>query len=182
MQVKTTNSSSFPLLPSESVSVFFDGSYVCKTELKEIFPSESFSVFLGVDNSVKCSHKVLKKKKKEGAEGGFMKKTKASREEFQFVTQLHNTKDVEVEVTLVELLPKSTNEQIKIQLLEPKEEELEGYEGAAGGAGKLQVGMVMKNKVTNNVVFSKVVKPGEKIDVKFGYQMEWPAGFDVQVS
>ena len=181
MQVKTTNSSSFPLLPSKSVSVFFDGSYVCKTELKEIFPSESFSVFLGVDNSVKCSHKVLKKKKKEGAEGGFMKMTTASREEFQFVTKLHNTKDVEVEVTLVEVLPKSTNEQINVQLLEPKEEELEGYEGAAGGAGK-QVCMVTKNKVTNNVVFSKVIKPGEKIEVKFGYQMEWPAGFDVKVS
>jgi hypothetical protein len=72
--VRAINSSAFPLLASDKVSVFFDGSFVCSTSLKQIFPGESFSAFLGTDSAVKVEHKLVKKSTCEGKESGFMSK------------------------------------------------------------------------------------------------------------
>ena len=49
LQVKARNTSSFPILASEAVNVYMDGSYITKTQLKDVSPSEEFTTFLGVD-------------------------------------------------------------------------------------------------------------------------------------
>jgi uncharacterized protein (TIGR02231 family) len=72
LQVRAINNSVFSLLASDKVSVFFDGSFVCNTNLKQIMPGESFSVFLGTDSTVKVEHKLVKKSSNEGAAGTFM--------------------------------------------------------------------------------------------------------------
>jgi hypothetical protein len=56
--VRAINSSRYPLLASDKASVFFDGSFVCTTNLKMIYPGESFSVFLGTDSTVKVRYKL----------------------------------------------------------------------------------------------------------------------------
>jgi uncharacterized protein (TIGR02231 family) len=72
LQVRANNNSAYSLLASNKVSVFFDGSYVCNTSLKQIQPGESFSVFLGTDVSVKVEHKLVKKSSNEGTAATFM--------------------------------------------------------------------------------------------------------------
>eukprot|EP00121_Abeoforma_whisleri_P014898 Awhi_evm1s13737 len=181
LQVRALNSSAYPILASDLVSVFFDGSFVCKTSLKNIYPNESFSVFLGTDNTLKVSHKLLKKTIKEGDSGGFIKNRVDSRKTFQYVTQLHNTKDEGVDITLVELLPRSSDEKIKVIMLEPKDNDRDAKDNTSDGGtlsseGQLKTGQHLRNKITNNVVWSKHIKAGEKTEVKFSYAVEWPHG------
>ena len=56
LQVKARNTSSFPILASEAVNVYMDGSYITKTQLKDVSPSEEFTTFLGVDPAIKVQH------------------------------------------------------------------------------------------------------------------------------
>jgi hypothetical protein len=104
------------------------------------------------------------------------------------VTLLHNTKPRDsVEITVVEILPRSNDEKIVVELLQPKPDTLAsshggGHDGEGGGGGKkgggassssasgenqLKPGTVMQNKITNNVVFSKTLAPGQKVEIPF---------------
>jgi hypothetical protein len=76
----------------------------------------------------------------------------------------------------VELLPRSEDAAIKVALLSPSEEALARGDvgGGTGEEGQLKPGATMRNKITNNVVFSRTVKAGEKFDVPFSYSVEWP--------
>merc|ERR1719267_435899 len=65
-QARTTNSSGFPLLASDRVAVFFDGSFVTTTALKDTSPGETLMFFLGVDSSVKTEHRLIKKSSNTG--------------------------------------------------------------------------------------------------------------------
>ena len=203
LQVRAVNSSAYPLLASEKVAVFFDGSYVCQTALKMIYPGESFSVFLGTDPGVKVEHKLVKMSTNEGKEGTFMTKKQDSKQIFEYVTRVHNTKVTDkVDITVVELLPRSEDDKIAVQVIEPPESafaasapvpaaEASGGEAGsasgggggsgsggakaalASGEGQLKPGMVLRNKITNNVVFAKQLAPQEKIEIPFSYSITW---------
>jgi len=60
-QVKTVNTSAFPLLASPRVACFLDGSFVTTTALKDVMPTEEFTTFLGADPSIKIEHATLGK-------------------------------------------------------------------------------------------------------------------------
>ena len=181
-QARVTNTSAYTFLQG-SASVFFDGSFICHTKLKEVMSGESFSIFLGTDSQLKVSHKLLKKSTKEGEASGILSKGKKSTQSFMYNTRLHNTKAEAVTITLVEILPKTEDDQIKVTLVTPAESNLakSGKGADVSGEGQLAVGTVMKNRVSNNVVFSKRVEPGEKIDVPFSYAIEWPHGKEVEI-
>ena len=148
LQVKTKNTSSFPLLASSKVSVFLDGSFVTSTQLKDVSPSEEFTTFLGADASLKLEHQQLARERK--VTGAFSKTQSTSH---RFVSKIHNTKAVPCRLTVVEVLPKSTEDKIKVELVAPAPKELR-EEGASGEL------VVMQNKVTNNVVFQLTLAPG----------------------
>ena len=192
LQVRTVNSSVYPLLASNMASVFFDGSYVCKTTLKAIYPGESFSVFLGTDPGVKVTHKLVKKSVNEGKEGSFMTKSTDSKQVFEYLTQIHNTKPADkIDITVVEILPRSRNEKIVVSVLEPPESAFvsstSGSQAAAvsssssSGEGQLKPGKVVRNKITNNVVFSKSVAPQEKLEIPFSYSITWEHEKSVEI-
>ena len=42
------------------------------------------------------------------------------------------------------------------------------------GEGVLRSGGVMQNTVTNNIVFSRTLGPGEKLEIPFAYAISWP--------
>lgn len=51
--LQATNNTDYLLLASANVSIFFDNSFVAKTNLRSVSPGESFQTFLGVDPAVK---------------------------------------------------------------------------------------------------------------------------------
>jgi uncharacterized protein (TIGR02231 family) len=192
LQVRAVNSSLYPLLASSKASVFFDGSFVCTTALKMIYPGESFSVFLGTDSTVKVQHKLVDKSTNEGAAATFMSKKQNSKQVFEYVTQLHNTKAEEaIDITVVELLPRSEDESIKVHVISPPQSLLatttiqaSAADGGtlSSGEGQLKPGAAMKNKITNNVVFAKSLAPQEKLDISFSFSVEWPHDKDVEIA
>lgn len=51
--MQATNNTDYLLLASSNVSIFFDNSFVAKTNLRSVSPGESFQTFLGIDPAVK---------------------------------------------------------------------------------------------------------------------------------
>jgi hypothetical protein len=112
---------------------------------------------------------------------------------YEYVTQLHNTKAGEsIDITVVELLPRSEDESIKVHVISPPQSSLatatQPSTGSASvgtslsGEGQLKPGSVMKNKITNNVVFSKTLAAQEKMEISFSYSVEWPHEKEVEIS
>lgn len=185
---KTTNISAYAFLPSDKVNVFLDGNFVATTSLKNYtYPGETFNSFLGVDNSIKVQYNPSK-------EGGLAEDQKwfqisnSRRRRYDFTTVLHNTRSVPTRVILADILPSSTNEKIKVDLLEPTHDsvnaannlESTGEVSEEGIALSLldRIGasedMVTQNKFSNNIVWLKTVPAGKKIEVKFSYRVSWP--------
>jgi uncharacterized protein (TIGR02231 family) len=113
-EIKNTTEN-FPLLAGV-VNVFMDNNFVCKSDINNIFPQETFFLFLGVDPSIKIEYKNSAIQDKQGV----MKKTNIKTSEIKII--IKNTKNKEIQLSLFEQLPKSSNGQIKIKLLNPNVE------------------------------------------------------------
>lgn len=158
LQVKAKNTSPFPLLASKRVSVFLDGSFITTTSLKDVSPSEEFTTFLGADAAIKIEHQVLAREHKDAS--GWSTKTQTTTH--RFCSRIHNTKSVPVQLTVVEVLPKSTEDKIKVELQVPAIKDPNS-------------GEVVQNKVTNNIVWSFNLDAGSKRDLPFEYAVTWPS-------
>jgi len=169
LQVKAKNSSSFPLLASSKVSVFLDGSFVTTTHLKDVSPSEEFTTFLGADASLKLEHQQLARERKAGTWRSATQSTT-----HKYIVKIHNTKQVAARLTVVEVLPKSTEDKIKVELLAPLPKDLK--EGKEEGCEDF----VSQNKVTNNIVWQLTLAAGAKKQLPFEYSVSWPT--DKQLS
>lgn len=184
IQARLKNTSSFPLLSSKNVAIFIGGSFLTKTSLQHTSPGEDFSVFLGSDPSVKVGHKLIKKTFTKGkARSGMFSSGERSKKLISFHTVVNNTTQKPVLITLVQLLPRSSDDKIVVDLLKPPRNEvpISGEKGLAdniSGAGTLKEGCIMQNKVTNNVVFNLNIQPGEKKEIPFSYSVHWPENSD----
>jgi len=187
LQARCSNNSACPLLETDDVAIFLDGSFVAKTHLKHTFPGEAFTVFLGVDPSVKISHKLTKQEKSVGNDGGVLKSKVPTCLTNQYLSIIHNTKPTSIEMTIVQLLPRSNDDRIEVKLLEPSPRSVQDSKdresGNVAGEGALKKNAVMQNSVTNNIVFNNTLGPGEKLELPFAYAVSWPhdAG-DVEIS
>ncbi|CAM9464964.1 unnamed protein product [Scytosiphon promiscuus] len=114
MQAKATNSTDYLLLASDAVSVFFDNSFVAKTSLNSVSPGDSFQTFLGVDPAVKVEFAPIRKmNKNKGLFGN------VDRVSHCCSTSISNKKKVPITCVVVEALPRSTDESIKVHLQQP---------------------------------------------------------------
>ncbi len=119
LKAKVINNTEFPFLAGES-NVFLDNNFVATSKLDSVAPTEEFWTFLGIDEGMKVEHKFLKKyEKKEG--GIFTKKTKVWIYEYQI--KLKNFKKTTEEIVVWDQLPISSNESVKVQLIEPSYKE-----------------------------------------------------------
>jgi len=181
LQARATNTSNYVLLPSDRAAVFADGAFIANTKLKRVAPGDQLDVFLGVDEDVSVEHRCLKNTTKTGrANTGLFgsKEAKTSRLVKEYVTTIHNTKTQNaVSLTLVQLLPRSTDENISVELIQPKSApestSLSSAASSTFGIGSTSVGAV-RNKFTNNIVISAQLPPKVKKDFHFEYHVTWP--------
>ncbi|XP_048249176.1 protein F37C4.5-like isoform X2 [Haliotis rufescens] len=113
LQAKVTNNSMFTLLPG-ATSIFLDNSFVAKAEIKLVSPGEEFLCSLGVDPAVRVMYKPLKKFM--GSSGLISKSTTTT---FEQVVEIKNTHEYTIDIVLKLQLPRSSDEKIKVALLEP---------------------------------------------------------------
>eukprot|EP00466_Bigelowiella_natans_P003216 jgi/Bigna1/86769/estExt_fgenesh1_pg.C_130210 len=179
-QVRAKNTSAFPFLPSANVRCFFDGNYVCNTEIKEVIsPGEYFSTFVGTDDAIKIIYKL--ERNQERKEGGLLS-SKKSVSLHKSLTTIKNNKNVPIRISVALQLPKSTIDQIKVDLIQPSWESMEKHsalpeEGAAAGEGEAswRNTRIRFNPHTNNVVWLVTVGPGEEKQIPYRYEIKYPA-------
>ncbi|CAM9179132.1 unnamed protein product, partial [Sphacelaria rigidula] len=148
LQAKATNNTDYLLLASSNVSIFFDNSFVAKTNLRSVSPGESFQTFLGIDPAVKT--KVAPPRKTSKKKGIFGKSNQVSH---AYSTSISNSKKVPVTCLVVDAIPRSADDVIKVFLHQPtpasirnsdavNDEALvtEALEEFAGGGGEQRAG------------------------------------------
>jgi uncharacterized protein (TIGR02231 family) len=197
IQAKTKNNSPYPLLSSENVSIYLDGNFMSKSSLKQANTGESFQVFIGVDPAVKVEYLPVRQ---EEYRKGWVSGTEVKK--VHHTSILHNSKSAPVRIILAETLPRSSNEKISIELVEPAPNTL--TEGKAHAISETSAqdalanltnysennedssdvdafpkDFVTKNKNTNNIVWLKTLLPQEKVQINFVYKIAWPQGSQI---
>ncbi|KAK7503061.1 hypothetical protein BaRGS_00005687 [Batillaria attramentaria] len=162
MLAKVTNSSQYTFLAGET-SIFLDNTFVGKASMKDVYPMEEFDCSLGVDPAVKVTYKPLKKYR---ASSGIISKTVSNTHEQ--VIELKNNHDYAITLLLIDQLPRSADEGIKVNLLEPQ----------------IDLKHPEKNKeVTlnkaNNIEWNLELKPAETKEVTLKYIVEHPANLGI---
>lgn len=198
IQAKTKNTSHYPLLASRRVSVFLDGNFVASSScIEQTSSGEFFYVYLGVDPSVKVTYTPCRstQQTKGWISGTEIKKC-------YYSTVLHNTKQKPCRVIVAEVLPRSDNDKVAVELLDPpasslvksadqamitsERDVLGGLDAFVPQGNSESSGwpkdFVTQNKYTNNIVWLKTIKPGEKVELKLSYKISWPSGQDISIN
>lgn len=186
LQCKTTNTSSFELLPSDEVNIFFDGSYVSKSTMPSVSPGESFESFLGADSSVRID---TTPPYKVNTKGGYFSKSDSC--SYTVVTKIKNTKaETDVFIICSKQLPRSTDASIKVTPLAPSADmlqrgtdaELEYQNGLMNRVKGIRPPMnyVKLDDVKHNIVWKRIIKAQEESVFKLQYNIDWPKGREVQ--
>jgi len=174
LQARATNQSQYKLLASTKVSVFFDGGFVTTTSLKDISPGEEIMTFLGADTGVKVEFKRLKTSHQEST--GFLSTDQVT--DYQFKHVITNNKRVPAKIKIVGILPRSGTDAITVDLVSPAGKDLLTEKEAEAATGPV----IMKNEVTNNVVWVRTLAPGEKVELPLRYAIRFPKGKEIEVA
>lgn len=161
LKAKVVNTSNYPFLPGPT-SVFLDNNFVAKSSLKAVSPSEEFNCSLGVDPAVRVEYKPARKFHEET---GLL--TRSSVETHEQKIEIKNTKSDAITITVIEQMPLSGEEKIKITLIEPN-------------ANRNEKGFSFKTNKSNNLEFEIVVPKNETRVAMVKYSVEHPKGEQVE--
>lgn len=150
LQAKILNNSEMVLLNGEAAT-YIKNSYTGKTNLKTVLPKETLIVNFGVDERIKVERKLIKFLIKK--EGVFDKK---ERQEFTYETKIENYSEKERKLEIVEQIPVSLTEEIKVKLvkIEPKPDRIDENLGT--------------------LTYYKNLKSNEKFIINLSYFIEYP--------
>ncbi|MFP5503418.1 MAG: mucoidy inhibitor MuiA family protein [Candidatus Sericytochromatia bacterium] len=155
LEVQAKNEGPWPLLPG-SVKAFVGRDYVGTSPLNEdVAAMEPFTLPMGVDRSIVIDRKRLAKRT---GEEGLLSKVQVA--EYRYEVSIANFKPTAQTVTLVEPLPQSTADAVKVSLLDSS------YPPAADSPPG-QARWVFK------------LAPHEKKVLRWGYRVEYPKGAQV---
>ncbi len=159
LKATAVNKSDYPFLAGPT-AVFLDGAFVANASLDLVPAGQDFATHLGIDQSVSAERKELAKR--EEVSGLFGKKT--HRTAYDYVFKLRNSKPAPVELTVLDQLPVSTHEEIRVVVQEPRyEKDTEEF--------KLSDQKTAEWKLR--------LAPGEKKDLPFRFAVERPEDFQL---
>ncbi len=151
---KIINKNDYPLLEGD-ISIFVDNEFINKTYLNTIVPTDTLSLALGVDDRIQIKKVLINKfNESKGLLGGSRQIT------YDYEIQITNNRKTEESILVYDQLPIAMNEDIKVELLEPKKE-------------KDELGNDKKLEWTVNL------KPGEKKIIPLKYLVEFPNKLNV---
>jgi Domain of unknown function (DUF4139)/N-terminal domain of unknown function (DUF4140) len=132
------------------VNVFFDNSFVALSHIPLVFPQDTLSVNLGVDEGIRVERKLISRYTE--ITGTFTKSTKIT---YDFILTAKNLRKHAIMLSLKDQVPISQNEKIIVEVLEPKP----------------------KQKMTDeNGIFDwkLLLQPDEKQTIKLKFSIEAP--------
>lgn len=151
LRTKLTNTTEFPLLAG-TVNLFRDGDFVGKSYVNFIAAGAGFDFYLGVDDAIKITRKVITD---QTGESGLVSKKKTLSRKYEI--SVENFRNKTQSITIFDQIPLLKNEAIKLSDLnyEPKP-------------------TAVKNE-TGEVNWQIQVQPNKKEIVTLSHQLEWPA-------
>jgi len=144
------NQTDYPFLPGE-VNTFIGNEFVSKSALHNVVVNDTFELALGIDEGIKVERKLINR---VSGEKGFLSGRKKVTYEFEIIVT--NTKSSSEVIDLVDQLPISQNEKVKIELIEPDKKEV-----------------MIDNQ--NRLTWKLRLKAGELKKLKLMYRIESPA-------
>ncbi|PRP80312.1 hypothetical protein PROFUN_11790 [Planoprotostelium fungivorum] len=155
LKASINNNTNMPLLAGPS-SMFIEGSFIAKEQMKLVNVDEDFVVFLGPDPSIRVTYKHLGFN--SDSKGIFKKKNQLEVKTKIFV---ENTKKLPVEVSVYEQLPKSSDAKVIVTLSKP------------------ETGKECRITEANNIKWEQSVKGGETVTLETKYTVEWPLEMEI---
>ncbi len=147
-----------PIL-SGQVSLFRDGSYIGKGYLPMMRPKDTQELAFGIDDNVKVMRNTLKNKT---SQSGLI--SKESVIERNFVTEIKNLHKKPIDIAVIETVPVSQNESIRVEIL--KDKTTQNYESDL-------------NDVKGVTRWIKALKPQESTKINLGWKVSWPKGGNI---
>ncbi len=156
--VKTKLLGDAPVLPGQ-VSLFRDGAYIGQSHMKMLRPDDATELAFGIDDNVTVKRNILKD---ERSEAGII--TKDSVIEKHFVTEIQNLHKDDIQIAVLETIPASRDERIRIEILADKttagyETDLKNVKGVTRWMGTLT--------------------PKQKTAINLGWKVSWPKGQNI---
>lgn len=153
LKASVVNNSEYGLILGPA-NIFLDNDFVATSDLRLSSSSHAIEFLLGVDGSINISYAPVKTVSETH---GIMKKNKEIKIEHK--TTIINTKKVDLKITIVDQLPLSKDEGIKVKLLEPDDLK--------------KAGAKLNDK--NNIEWSIDLKGQSTANISFKYSVEYPA-------
>lgn len=148
-----------PLLPG-AVNLFRDEAFIGQTSLSLLRPGEEYGLYFGIDDQISVKRNTLKNQRKE--EGVISKDNVIVK---QYVTEIQNLHASPVNLVVKETVPASQNEKVVVAV--QNEWTTPGFVADA------------KNiKGMHHWKFE--LKPKDKKEVKLGWSVLWPKGYQLQ--
>ncbi|VDO05079.1 unnamed protein product [Rodentolepis nana] len=164
LKAHVKNSSNFYILPGQT-NIYSDNTFIGKSELGAVAPGEDLSCDLGAESGIEVVYRPMFKSK-ENASG---QKATVS---FKQVIDVRNTFQRPVRVMVVDQLPSSGEDKIKVSLIEPNIKNPEKYDRKKP---------IRMNK-NHNIEWDLDLHAGETKEVVLRYNVEYPAVEELEVS
>ena len=98
------------VLLAGEMNIFRDNIYIGKSEIENTIPNEEFTINLGIDESLKIDRQLVEREVDKKFISGQKRVT------YAYKINIANLKEQVIDLKLVEQIPKSRNEQIKVNL------------------------------------------------------------------
>lgn len=152
LKVEATQDGPWPVLPG-AVKAFVGQDFVGTSQIAtEIAPDEKFELAMGADRGIDVQRRRVSKQ-----QGQFGLLQKANFAEYTYEVAIANNKPGAQTITVVEPLPQSTEQDVKVQLLESNHKPV-----ATSEPGQVQ--------------WQLKLAPHEKKVIRWGYRVEYPLG------
>jgi len=156
LYAKVTVVKGTPLLPG-TIYLFRDGTFVGTGDLPLLRPGEVHDIGFGVDDQIKVKHVVLEDKR---GETGLISTSHVDSRDFQ--VNVKNMHERPVEVTILDRVPVSQNDDIKVEVtgrISPTTQNVDDKRGV--------------------IAFVARLEPDEEKIFEYGYRVSWPAAKSV---
>ncbi|CAD5117308.1 DgyrCDS6095 [Dimorphilus gyrociliatus] len=159
---KVTNNSDYAFFPGKG-NIFFDNNFVAKTDFKAVSPKEEFSCDLGRDLSVRIDFKPEQKFKERT---GWVHRSTMTTYSQNIVVK--NTKAFPIHITVIDRVPQSVDDEIKVNLIEPCGLKL-------GPQEKVDYSKPIRINKQNNIEWEFDLGSGKEKACLLKYSIEHPA-------
>ncbi|KAL3314128.1 hypothetical protein Ciccas_007262 [Cichlidogyrus casuarinus] len=165
LKATAVNQSNFYLLPGQT-NIYTDNTFIGKVDMRAVAPGEQFSCQLGAEHGIKVSYRPMFKCKEGGSSGSKCVMT------FKQMIEVKNCFDRAVKLTVIDQVPISGEEKIKVSLLEPVIKHPEKYDR----------GKPIRMNKNHNVEWDLDLQSNEVRELCLKFSVEHPANEELEVS